>query len=193
MKPTAQPQWRKLALAAQIIVALSVAAAIVAAGLYLNDSQQARLRELTLQVTDMKKEIHDLKAELPLRQKAVEQARTQQGPVTARTSLAAQTQKQLSQQGRLSALIDGLMRAAKEDDVQIISIKPGEPRDHDSYVELPITMDVRARFRSLGEYLQQVQQLQQVVLVGRISVELSVVEQAGLTVQMEAVSFLGKA
>jgi Tfp pilus assembly protein PilO len=193
MKPTVQPQWRTLALPARIIVALTVAAAIVAAGLYLHDSQQAKLRELKLQMTDLKNEIHDLKAELPLRQKAVEQARVQQMPVTARTSLAAQTQKQLSQQGRLSSLIDGLMRAATEDDVQIISIKPGEPQDHDSYVELPITMDVRARFRSLGEYLQQVQQLQQVVLVGRISVALSVLEPAGLTVQMEAVSFLGKA
>lgn len=168
MKPTVQSQWRKLAIPAQIIVTLIVAAAIVAAGLYLNDIQQAKLRDLKVQMTDLKNEIHDLKAELPLRQTAVEQARAQQVSVTARTSPAAQTQMQLLQQGRLSSLIDGLMRAAKEDDVQIISIKPGEPQDHDSYVELPIIMDVRARFRSLGEYLQEVQQLQQVVLVGRI-------------------------
>jgi Tfp pilus assembly protein PilO len=193
MKPTVHPQWRMLALPAQIIVALIVAAAIVAAGLYLHDIQQTKLRDLRVRLTDLKSEIHDLKAELPLRQKAVEQARAQQVPDTAHTSPAAHAQMQQLQQGRLSSLIDGLMRAAKEDDVQIISIKPGEPQDHDSYVELPITMDVRARFRSLGEYLQEVQQLQQVVLVGRISVELSVAEQAGLAIQLAAVSFLGKA
>jgi Tfp pilus assembly protein PilO len=193
MMPTIQPQWRKLAILARIIVVLIVAAAIVTAGLYLNDIQQAKLRDLTVRMTDLKNEMRDLKAELPLRQNAVEQARARQAPVNARTSPAPQTQIELAQQGRLSSLIDGLMRAAEEDDVQIISIKPGEPQDHDSYVALPITMDVRARFRSLGEYLQEVQQLQQVVLVGRISMELSVVEQAGLTVRVAAVSFLGKA
>lgn len=177
----------------QMIVALIVALAIVAVGVYLNDIQQTTLRNLESQIADLKNEIHGLKADLPLRQKEVEQAGVQQVPVTARTSLAAQTQIQLSRRARLSSLVDELMRVAKEDDIEILSIKPGEPRDHDGYMELPITMDVRARFRSLGEYLQQVQHLQQVVLVGRICVERSVVDQAGLTVQMETVSFMGKA
>jgi Tfp pilus assembly protein PilO len=193
MKPPVQRQWCQLGPRDQMIVALIVALAIVAAGVYLHDIQQTKLRNLESQMADLKNEIDGLKTALPLRQKEVEQAGVQHMPVTGRTSLAGQTEQELLQRGRLSSLIDDLMRLAKEDDIQIISIKPGEPVNHDGYVELPITMDVRARFRSLGEYLQQVQHLQQVVLVGRISVELSVVEQAGLTVQMETVSFLGKA
>jgi len=193
MKPPVQRQWCQLGPRDQIIVVLIVALAVVAAGVYLNDIQQAKLRNLELQLAELKNDIHGLKAELPSRQKEVVQARVQQVAVTGRTSLAGQTEKELLQRGRLSSLVDDLMRLAQEDDIQIISIKPGELMNHDGYVELPITMDVRARFRSLGEYLQQVQHLQQVVLVGRISVELSVVEQAGLTVQMETVSFLGKA
>jgi Tfp pilus assembly protein PilO len=193
MKPPVQRQWCQIGPRSQMIVILTVALAVVAVGVYLNDIQQAKLRNLELQLTSLENDIHGLKAELPLRQKEVELAGVQQVAVTGRTSPAAHTETEPLQPGRLSSLIDDLMRLAQEDDIQIISIKPGDPMDRDGYVELPITMGVRARFRSLGEYLQQVQHLQQVVLVGRISVELSAVEQAGLTVQMETVSFLGKA
>jgi Tfp pilus assembly protein PilO len=193
MKLPARLQWHKLARREQIIAALTAAVVIGTVGFYLHDMQQATLRNLGSRLTDLDNEIRGLNAELPFRQKEVEQAGLRQVAAKARASLAAQTQELLSQRGRLSSLVDELMRLAKEDDIQIISIKPGVPQDYGGYVELPITMDVRARFRSLGEYLHQVQHLQQVVLVGRIHVKLSALEQDALTVQMDTVSFMGKA
>jgi len=193
MKLPAQLQWHRWAPREQMIALLVVAVAIGTGDLQLHDWQQKRLQVLNGRLSDVKNEIRGVKADMLLRQREIEQAAAQQEDVKARASLAAQTQEQLSQRGRLSALVADLMRIAKEEGIQVISIKPGEPQDQGGYVELSITMELRSRYRSLGEYLHQVQHLPQVVLVGRIHVEPSSVEQAMLTVHMDTVSFLGKA
>jgi Tfp pilus assembly protein PilO len=182
----------RLAPREQIIAWLVLAALIISGGVLLHDSQQKKLLVLKDQLDGLKNEIKSLKAETELRQKDVDQAVAQQVKAKTEASLAAQTQQQLSQGGRLSELVAELMRAAKEGGIEVVSIKPGEQRDQGSYIELPVTMELRARFRSLGEYLQQVQRLQQVVLVGRVRMEPSAVEGAVLTVEVDTVSFLGK-
>jgi len=192
MKLPGQLQWRKLAPREQIIIFLAAFVILGAAGVYLHDKLRAKLLALDSQLSDLKNETQGLKAELLLRQKEVDRAGAKQVAAKVRASLAAQTQAQLSQGGRLSSLIDELMRLAKEDDIQVISIKPGQPQDQGGYMELSITMDVQARFRNLGEYLHQMQHLQQVVLVGHVRAELLTVEQATLRVQVETVSFMGK-
>jgi Tfp pilus assembly protein PilO len=193
LKLPARLQWHTRGFREQIIAALAAAVVIGAVGFYLHHMQLATLRNLSSRVTEMEHEIRGLHAELSLRQNEITQAGVRQGAAEAHASPTAQTREFLSQRGRFSSLIDELIRLANEDDIQIISIKPGVPQEYDGYVELPMTIEVRARFRRLGEYLHQVQHLQQVVLVGRIHAQLLAVEQAALTVQMETVSFMGRA
>ncbi|MBI3621375.1 MAG: type 4a pilus biogenesis protein PilO [Nitrospirae bacterium] len=183
---------QKLSPREQFIAWAVIAALVVSGGVMLHDAQQKKLLALKGQLDAVKNEIGGLKSEVLLRQKEVDQAAAQQVEAKTRATLVAQTQQQLSQGGRVSELVSELMRTAKEGGVDVLSIKPGEQRDQGSYVELPVTMELRARFRSLGEYLQQVQHLQQVVLVGRVRVEPSTVEGAVLTVEVGTVSFLGK-
>jgi Tfp pilus assembly protein PilO len=177
----------------RIVMYLALAAAIGTAGAYFHEGQRAKLRALGSQLADLNREVAGLKAETLRRQQAVAGAGARQSAEQVRASLAAPLREQVLQQGHLSALIDDLMRLAQQNGIQVISIAPGELQDQGSYVELPITLQVQARFRNLGEFLHQVQHLQQVVLVGRVRAELAAVEQASLNVQMETVSFMGKA
>jgi len=185
--------WHRTASRVQVIIFLVLIAMIGAAGVYVHDRQRATLRALGARLADLQREVTGLKADVLQRQQEAAQLGGQQAAAKTNALLAALTQAQPSQQGRYSTLIDDLMQLAKQNGVQVISIRPGEPQDHGSYVEWPIVLEVQAHFRDLGEYLHQVQQLRQVVLVGRIRAELSAVERSALTVQMETVSFVGKA
>jgi Tfp pilus assembly protein PilO len=183
---------QKLAPREQIILWMTVAVLIGIGGFLLHDWQQKKLLALNSQLNGVKTEIRTLMSDVQVRQKEVDQAAAQQVAAKTRASEAAHTQEQLSQGGRVSELVTELMRVAKEEGVDIVSIKPGEPRDQGGYIELPMTIDLRARFRGLGEYLHQMQHLQQVVLVGRVRVGPAAVEGSALAVEVETVSFLGK-
>jgi len=193
MKLPARLQWHRLAPREQMIALLTVAVLIGVGDFMLHDWQQKKLLVLNGRLNDVKNEIRGVKADVLLRQNEIDQASARQVEAKARASLAAQTQEQLSQRGKLSALVAELMRIAKEENIQVVSIKPGEPQDQGGYVELSMTLDIRGQFRNLGEYLHQVQHLQHMVLVGRVHMELQTVEQSMLTVQVETVSFMGKA
>jgi len=177
----------------QIIIWMTVAVAIGTIGFLGHDWQQRKLLARAGELAGVKNEIKTLQAELQLRQQEVDRAAAQQVESKSRATLAARTQEQLSQSGRLSALVGELMRVAKDEGVEVMSIRPGDARDQGAYIELPIVIGLRARFRGLGEYLHQVQHLQQVVLVGRVRVDPSSNEDSTLTVQVDTVSFLGKA
>ncbi|HTP41663.1 MAG TPA: type 4a pilus biogenesis protein PilO [Nitrospiria bacterium] len=193
MNQSIQGRWQTRPLLVRILICLAVVAATGTAGVYLHEGQQAKLRAFGSRLAEVNNEVAGLKAELSRRQQEATEAGASQSPVQGRASLAAHGREPLLPREHFSALLDDLMRLAQQDGIQVISISPGVLQDHGGYVELPINLQVQARFRNLGEYLHQVQQLRQVVLVGRVRAELTAVEQALLTVQMDTVSFVGKA
>ncbi len=192
MKLPEQLQWDKLSGRERIILGLTMVAAIGTAVFYLYGLQQKRLLDLNNQLTGLTDEIASLAAELPLRRQALQQAAADTELAAKQAEAVAQARQRLSGVGGFSALLDEIARMAKDEGIEVVSVKLGDPRDQGGYVELPITIEVTANFRMLGEYLQRLQQLPQLVVVGKLRMETSEQTSPMLRAGVETVSFRAK-
>jgi Tfp pilus assembly protein PilO len=188
-----QLPWERLNIRERIILGLTVTFAVGAVIFYLYDLQQKRLLGLKSQLAGLTDEISSLAADLPLRKKALQEAAANKERAAREAAAAAQAQQRLAGgEGGFSALLDEIARMAREEDVEVVSVKLGDPRDQGGYVELPLTIEVASNFRMLGGYLHRLQHLPQLVVVGKVQLETSAQTSPILRVGVEAVSFRGK-
>jgi Tfp pilus assembly protein PilO len=193
MKLPAQFRWDRLSGRERLILASVVVVVIGTIGLQLHSMQQKRLADLRGQLQAVKDEIAALTGELPVKQRDVEQANTQQAEAKEREKLVAHTQQQLVESKGFAALMNEIFQVAREEDIEVMAVKPGEIKDRGNYLELPITIEVKSKFLALGEYIHKLEHLSnQLVVIGGVRIETNAQMSPLLKVGLQAVSFTGK-
>ncbi len=192
MKLPEQLQWNRLAAREQMILGLTAVVILSIVGFLLYEAQQKKVIALKRELETVENQINMLQAELPLRQVAVQRAEGQQAEAQEQLSLVAKTQQQLKGGQGFSALMSEIARMARDEGIEVMSIELGTPRDQGNYVEVPVTIKVSAQFRRLGEYLHRLQQLPQLVVVGKVKMETTSQTSPLLNAGVETISFMGK-
>ena len=94
---------------------------------------------------------------------------------------------QLPNEKEIPNLIDSISRAAKEAGLDILVFKPSGERPKGFYAEVPIKMNVRARFESFYAFCQKVGDLSRIVNLGNLTVSS---KKAGGDITQLAVDFM---
>jgi Tfp pilus assembly protein PilO len=192
VKLPARLQWSRLSGRERLILGMVVAVVIGLVGFQLYDHQRKNALKLKSQLEELTNQVAQMSADLPVKEAQLQQAAARQTEVKARAAVEAQTQQQLTAAGGFSQLLTELARMAKDEGIEIVSVKLGDTRDQGTYVELPITIEVRASFRLLGEYLHRLQHLPQLVVVGKVRMETTLETSPLLKAGVETIGFVGK-
>jgi len=81
---------------------------------------------------------------------------------------------------------------AKRTGVNLTSVHPSQEIDKESYKELSMNLDVKARYRELGDYFKRLESLSRVVSVRKIRVEACPDSSSVCAAQFEAVTYMAK-
>ena len=191
LKLPGQHHWERLSGRERLIIGFTVVALLGAGAFQLHSMQQQKLQRLTRQLESFHNQIVSLSAELPVKQRDVARATAQQQSAKERKSQFAKTREQLVGGGTISSLLTEMTNLANQENIVVVSVQPGETRNRGEFSELPITLEVKSRFRNLAEYLQQLEHLSELVVVGKIQIKTTPQTSPELSVNVEVVSFFG--
>lgn len=91
-----------------------------------------------------------------------------------------------------SHLLDALIAAADESRIDFVSIVPSEIIDHGKYREVPMEIELRARFHNLGKFVNEIERSSTTIKIVGMSIETPKGEttQGLLGISIEAVAYL---
>ena len=93
---------------------------------------------------------------------------------------------------RLSSFLEELNRLARLRQVEIISIRPEGFEDKGTYLKMVLRIDLKSRFRHLGEYLMMLENLPRAIIVNDIKIESSPENNPYIIAQLKAATFMAK-
>ena len=93
---------------------------------------------------------------------------------------------------QLSSFLEELNRLARHHQVEFVSIRPEGIEDKEAYLEMILRINLKSRFRQLGEYLMMLENLPRAIIVKDIKIESSAENDPYIMTQLKAVTFLAK-
>jgi type IV pilus assembly protein PilO len=159
-----------------LVGAVGIVAIVVAAWMLLLSPVRERITKLEGDLQGLEREIAQNQAILA----QLELARRQAEDIEQR--LALLTQK-LPTAKEMPPLYRSVSDAAFQAGLQVSLFQPREPRIHDFYSEIPITVNAQGRYHDLAHFLDRLNDLPRLVAVG--DWKLSGVEKSKLPVRAE--------
>ncbi len=93
---------------------------------------------------------------------------------------------------KLSSLLEEFTRLARVAKVDFIAIKPVLVEDKGRYFELKLSMDLKARYQQLGEYIKTLEELPRGVVINDIKIESNPSMSPQAAARVEAVTYIVK-
>ncbi len=131
------------------------------------------LTSFTAQITEMAKRIDELKKAAPANE--LTEIRRLTGDAT-----------------KLSFLLEEFTRLARGTKVDFIAIKPTMVEDKGRYMELKLSIDLRARYQQLGEYVKALEDMPRGMVINDIRIELNLASHPLSMARIDAVTFIPK-
>lgn len=131
------------------------------------------LTSFTAQITEMAKRIDELKKAAPANE--LTEIRRLTGDAT-----------------KLSFLLEEFTRLARGTKVDFIAIKPTMVEDKGRYMELKLSIDLRAKYQQLGEYVKALEDLPRGMVINDIRIELNLASHPLSMARIDAVTFIPK-
>lgn len=178
----------KLSLREKLIIVVSIIAAfyfLFYQALYLSKANEAKklrneivtinneLTSLSAQITEMAKKIDELKKAVPANE--LTEIKRLTGDAT-----------------KLSFLLEEFTRLARESKVEFIAIKPTMVEDKGKYLELKLSIDLRARYQQLGEYVKALENLPRGMIINDIKIESNPASHPLSSARIDAITFIPK-
>lgn len=104
---------------------------------------------------------------------------------------ALQARALVDQQGVITVL-DDVSGEARRLGVNLVSIHPSREVDKENYKEVAMNLDLKARYRDLGEYFRRLEALARVVNIRKLRMEACPDASSVCAVQVEAVAYVAK-
>lgn len=98
----------------------------------------------------------------------------------------------LPDRGKLSLLLDDLTTGARGGRVNVLSVIPSAAVDKGAFLEIGLKIQIRARFRDLGTYLERLESAAWPVNVQNLRVEATAASLPEVQAQLETVTYLKK-
>ncbi len=131
------------------------------------------LASFTAQITEMAKRIDELKKAAPANE--LTEIKRLTGDAT-----------------KLSFLLEEFTRLARGTKVDFIAIKPTMVEDKGRYMELKLSIDLRARYQQLGEYVKALEDLPRGMVINDLRIESNLASHPLSTARIDAITFIPK-
>lgn len=179
------PRERILLIATVVVVLFSIWSY-----LYLPKSRQ--VRDTRTQIAQAQAEITKLSAQLPELKKKAEELRLirQKSEVTG--ALSSKIGDLMPGGSRLSSLLEEMTRLARLRQVEFVSIRPEAIEDRGNYSELSLRIDVKSRFREMGDYLLMLENLPRAIRVKEVKVETNASISPDILAHLQVLTYIGK-
>jgi len=93
---------------------------------------------------------------------------------------------------KLSSLLEEFTRLARVAKVDFIAVKPVLVEDKGRYFELKLSIDLKARYQQLGEYIKTLEELSRGVIINDIKIESNPFMGPQASARVEAVTYIAK-
>lgn len=160
--------WAKLSLRERVLVGLTALALVglFYRGVYAPKARQAD--DLTQRYTSVTRELALLQARLPQARARAELLRRGE---TGADELALKMESILAGGGRLSTVLEEVTRIARLKRIEFVAVRPEELKDQGTHFELTMQIDLKARYRELGGYLQALENLPRAMQVRNLRID----------------------
>jgi type IV pilus assembly protein PilO len=173
--------WRKLTKRERIIVAVTVLC-VLSAFLYQFPYSMLERSLLSIQtdISAMEKDILDQTVQL------VELKRR------ASIDMSASAGWDLADQKSAVLFLEDVSGTARRMGVSLVAVHPTREITKEKYKEISMSLDLKGRYRELGEYFKRLERLSKVVNVRKIRIESCPDSSSVCAAQIEAVTYLAK-
>lgn len=173
-----------------LIVAVVVAFLVLTNYLFLPKWTQAR--EARTQISFAQSEIARLSAQLPELKKKAEELRAVVPKAQATTAFSSRIGDLMPGGSRLSSLLEEMTRLARMRQVEFVSIRPEAIEDKGGYLELSLRLDIKSRFREMGDYLLMLENLPRALRVKEVKVETNPSISPDVLTHLQVLTYVGK-
>jgi len=178
-------QWERMSKREQVLTGITIAVVLSALLYQFPYSMRERSNSAlvkTIAATD--EEILDLTTRLTdLRVRAAE--------IKAGAKAGIPGKELISEQG-VVLLLEDVAIEARRLGVSLVSVHPTQALDRDRYKEVAVNLDLKARYREVGEYFKRLENLARVVNIRKLRMEACPDASSVCAVQIEAVGYMSK-
>lgn len=176
-----QVLWRKLSKRERIIVAITVACLLSAFIYQVPYTILTRsLNSVRTRISAMEKDIIDQTAQI------VELNRR------ASIDMSASAGWDLADQKSAVLFLEDMSGTARRMGVSLVAVHPAQEITRERYKELSMNLDLKGRYRELGEYFKRLERLPKVVNIRKIRIEACPDASSVCAAQIEAVTYMAK-
>jgi Tfp pilus assembly protein PilO len=173
--------WQKLTKRERIIAAVTLLC-VLSAFLYQfpYSMLERSLGSAQTRISDVEKDILDQTAQLiELRRRAS-------------IDMSASAGWDLADQKSAVLFLEDVSGTARRMGVSLVAVHPAREISKEKYKEISMSLDLKGRYRELGEYFKRLERLSKVVNVRRIRIESCPDSSSVCSAQIEAVTFMAK-
>ncbi|MDH4163657.1 MAG: type 4a pilus biogenesis protein PilO [Nitrospirota bacterium] len=109
-----------------------------------------------------------------------------------KAALAAVPGRELISDTSAVVLLDEVTGEARRTGVNILSVHPSRELDREHYREVSMNMDLKGRYRQLGEYFKRLERLVRIVNIRNVRMEACPDSASVCSVRVEAVAYMAK-
>lgn len=177
-------QWRRMARRERILV-LIMAAFVLSALLYRfpYTAGERATRGLKAKMEGTEKAVADLSSKL---------VEIQGRAAEIKAGLAAVAGKELVSDKSMVVVLDEISLEARRTGVNIQSVHPSRELDREQYREVSMHMDLKGRYRQMGEYFKRLESLARIVNIRNVRMEACPDTASVCDVRVEAVAYMAK-
>jgi Tfp pilus assembly protein PilO len=181
----------RLAYRERVLLIATVVVILFAVWSYLYLPKYRQAREARTQINLAQGEIAKLSTQLPEMQKKAEELRLVRQKSRAGGS-SSKIGDLMPGGSRLSSLLEEMTRLARLRRVEVISIRPEAIEDRGNYLELSLRIDVKSRFRELGDYLLMLENLPRAIRIKEVKMETNASIGPDILAHLQALTYIGK-
>jgi len=173
--------WRKLAKRERVLVAVTLVCVLSALVYQFPYTLMVKsVVALNMKIVTAEKDILDLKTQITDLQK------------WAAGGAGRPTNWQLGDQKSSVLFLDDLSVEARGLGIGLVSVHPTQEIDKEKYKEVSMNLDLKGRYRELGEYFKRLEGLQRLVNVRKIRIESCPDAASVCAAQVEVVTYISK-
>jgi len=184
--------FSRLAPREKILLIATMVIVLFAAWNYLYLPKSRQVSDARTQIALAQTEIAQLSAQLPEIRKKEEELRLIQEKGEATGAFSSKIGDLMPGGSRLSSLLEEMTRLARMQRVEFISIRPEAIEDRGNYLQLSLRIDMKSRFREMGDYLLMLENLPRAIRVKEVKVETNAGINPDILAHLQALTYISK-
>jgi Tfp pilus assembly protein PilO len=176
----------------RVILIITVVVAFIAVLNYLYLPKWRQVREGRTQIAQARAEIANLSVQLPELKKKAEELQLIRQKAEATGAFSSRIGNLMPEGSRLSSLLEEITRLARQRRVEFVSIRPEAVEDKGNYLELSLRIDIKSRFREMGDYLLMLENIPRALRIKEVKVETNATTSPDVLTHLQVLTYISK-